>query len=156
MSTAAHCRLSLLDLPGRLEAELALKAASETGCRSFAALFVADRILALSEQFGYTAGDQMLLDFSSYWMTALQREDKLYRWSGTSFLAVIQRTANWRDIATEINRLAAQPVTAWLQAQDGRTPIVLGTRVQLLQVEAHESPASMIRSIDYFVAANVG
>jgi GGDEF domain-containing protein len=156
MSTAAHCRLSLLELPGRFEAELALKAASKTGQRAFAALFVADRILTLSEQFGYVAGDQMLLDFSSYWLTALPREDKLYRWSGTAFLAVINRAANWRDLAAEIDRLAAQPVTAWLQAQDGRTPIVLGSRVQVLPVEAHESPAAMIRSIDFFVGTNVG
>ncbi len=51
MSTAAHCRLSLLELPGRLEAELAIKAASENGQRTFATLLVADGILALSEQF---------------------------------------------------------------------------------------------------------
>jgi GGDEF domain-containing protein len=156
MSTAAHCQLSLLELPGRFEAERALKAASETGRRTFAALFLADRILTLSEQFGYTAGDQMLLDFSSYWLTALHREDKLYRWSGTAFLAIINRTANWQDLAAEIDRLAAQPVTAWLQAQDGRTPIVLGSRVQVLPVEAHESPAALVRAIDYFVAANIG
>ncbi len=98
----------------------------------------------------------MLLDFSLHWLTTLRREDKLYRWSGTSFLAIIQRNTNWRDFTSEIDQLAAQPVTAWLKSKEGRTPIVLGTRVQVLPLQANESSAAIVRSIDYFVAANVG
>jgi GGDEF domain-containing protein len=144
-----------MEVPGRSEAEHAVSEACRQGRPAFAAVFVADKLLAISERLGYAAGDKLLLDFSRHWAESLRYGDKLYRWSGTSFLAVLRRDANWREVLEEIEELASAPCQAWLDCTDGQVPVALNAKVELLATAGVVSGAEIVRAIDYFVAANV-
>jgi GGDEF domain-containing protein len=145
-----------MEVPGRSQAEDAVREACRQGRPAFAAVFVADKLLAISESLGYAAGDKLLLDFSRYWAESLHCGDRLYRWSGTSFLAVLSRDAGWREVVAEIEELAAAPCQAWLECTDGQVPVALSSKVELLAMAGAGSGAEIVRAIDYFVAANVG
>ena len=155
MSSAVQCSLSVLELPGRAEAEAALRAAQE-GCRPcFAAVLVAGGLLAAGERFGYRQADGLLLAYGRHWMGALGSGSRLYRWSGTAFLAILERDNPLEDVAAEVSRRAENLLIGWVDCSGNRMPVVIGTQAGVVRLDDGKAGAGLIRSMDYFVATSV-
>ncbi len=75
----------------RAGAEEAMKAACIKGAHVYAGLFVMDRIQSIVSRFGAELGDRAMLFFVQHLSAALTGDDTLFRWSPTSFLALIHR-----------------------------------------------------------------
>jgi GGDEF domain-containing protein len=98
----------LTGLPLRSVAEGAMKAACAGGTRTYACLFVMDRIQVINSRFGNQIADQVLLFFVQGLTMSLMGKDTLYRWSPASFLALFDRLENPDQVRREMARTMSQ------------------------------------------------
>jgi GGDEF domain-containing protein len=155
MSSVAQPRFSLLELPGRSEAEESLRAALAGRRPKFAAVLVAGGVLCASERYGYSAGDAILLEFASCWLSALRPGDRLHRWSGTAFLAVVDRQTGSEGVSAEFQSLAAEPLAGYYRAGGRSLPFLVRTQLTVFPLDGMCSLPALVHSIDYFVASTV-
>ena len=113
-------------LEAREGAERAIAAAIKRDGPSYAALFVVDRLHLINAQFGYPTGDRILREFCEHLRASLLPEDRLFRWTGPAFLAVIERREEPAEVDADIQRIAGSRLEAAVQIGNGcvRLPIV--------------------------------
>jgi len=78
-------------LPARLAAVAALEEAAIGSQQAYAVLFVVDRVPLINARLGYAAGDQVLRFYGEELRHKLPVADRVFRWSGPAFLAVLDR-----------------------------------------------------------------
>jgi GGDEF domain-containing protein len=155
MSSAVHCSLSLLELPGRSEAEAALRVAVQAGHPPLSAILVAVGVLDAIGHFGFQSSDKLVLKFSQYWMGVLPPGICIYRWSGTAFLCVPEGDGLSPESFEAIFREAMMhPPVVWVHWHELETPVALRTSFAVFGAGAPQSQKELVRSIDYFVASN--
>ena len=139
MSSSTEPCLTIRDIPRRSGAERALAAAHGGGRRlsSFAAAFVAGFVTELLDEGDYDAADSALLQFFQDLSERLPACDRIYRWTGTSLLVLMERPAPLEAVRREMD---AVPVIG------KREVIPLG---QVCTIE------QLCRRIDLFVARNL-
>jgi len=115
-------------VPERSEAEAALMAAAKENRRVFAAIFVVERVSLVNSRFGRAVGDQLLHFFAQYLVQNFSAADKLFRWTGPSFLLLMERRESNEKVRAEIMRVTSQRLT---------TTIQVGARSVLLPVAAN-------------------
>jgi GGDEF domain-containing protein len=140
-------------LPGRAAAEAALKEAAQSSRQFFAVVIVANRVQLINARFGYATGDQVLRAVCKQVQTGISAEDHLFRWSGPSVLAVLERPGPVEFVRKEMGQITATK---------GQELVNLGTRTILLPVSASwtvfpmlASACLMISEIEHFVASQV-
>ena len=74
----------------------------------YAGLFVLDRLQTIVSRFGDELGDRLILFFVQHLSTALTGNDTLFRWSPTSFLALIHRCETPEMVRRHMARTMAQ------------------------------------------------
>jgi GGDEF domain-containing protein len=94
-------------LAGRAEAERALEASAESA-GSVAAAFVVRRLSQVNLRYGYQTGDKLLSHLSTYFGSAMQEHDELYRWTGPVLVALLRRDATLQQIRHQILRLVVE------------------------------------------------
>jgi GGDEF domain-containing protein len=78
-------------LPARSAAVAALEEAALGSHSAFAVLFIVDRVAPINARLGYAAGDQVLKFYLEELRQKLPPSDRVFRWSGPAFLAVLER-----------------------------------------------------------------
>ncbi|MEO6759879.1 MAG: diguanylate cyclase, partial [Saprospiraceae bacterium] len=106
------------DLPGRADAEDALVQARERK-NMYAAVLPVDRLNLVNNRFGSTSTDMVVKFFADYLQSHLQPEDRLFRWSANSFLALVERTQTQDSVRADLSRFASAKVELTL-AHHGR------------------------------------
>jgi FOG: GGDEF domain len=91
----------------RAGAEQAIKAACMKGTHVYAGLFVMDRIQSIVSRFGVELGDRAMIFFVQHLSTALTGDDTLFRWSQTSFLALIHRSESLEVVRRQMSQTIA-------------------------------------------------
>lgn len=144
---------SITGLPGKQEAELALRSAVTSPDGKFVWIAVVSRVNAINARFGYAAGDRILSLCAKHFRSGLSNSDDLYRWQGPAFLAILSRDKRIDQVRSEIRHFADAPVQETLQ---------LGTRAVSIQVSTNwsiiqPSPPyeALQRKIETFTAAQV-
>ena len=99
---------SLTGLPLRSGAEGAIKSGCAAGAHTYAGLFVMDRIQVINSRFGNELGEQVVLFFVQHLSGLLTVKDILYRWSPSSFLALLDRRESSDQVRREIVRAMSQ------------------------------------------------
>jgi diguanylate cyclase (GGDEF)-like protein len=143
----------LTGLPTRTEAEAALTKHAQEGGHFYVALFIFDRIEYLNERFGRDVGDELLVAFSRMIKQRLKPADKLFRWGGPAFLALLPRASTLEQIRTEVGRAMAGSVEHSIQTRGLDVLIPLTTRWTLLPLLS--APRLMVQKIDAFADARV-
>ena len=139
-------------LPGRPAAESAL----QTGCaeegQCWVAVVVADRLSAINVRFGYAVGDRILRRISAQLRGGLSAGDRIYRWSGPAFMAILRRTTE-SQIRSELARITSGSIEEVVE---------IGNRSILLPVSSTwalfplSEPARVIsQKADQFVASHI-
>jgi len=95
----------LTGLLSRAEGEQAIQAASGSGSHGYAALFVLNRLQAITARYGSELADQLLMFFLQRLSLGLAPQDQFFRWSADSFLAVMQRKESVELLRRELTRL---------------------------------------------------
>jgi len=93
-------------LPGKAEAERAIRTALEAPKGKFLVVAVCSRVQAVNARFGYTVGDRMLGAFAEHFKKGLSVRDQLYRWEGPALLALLERAERIERVRTEIRQFA--------------------------------------------------
>jgi diguanylate cyclase (GGDEF)-like protein len=135
-------------LPSRAAAEAALTVAAKGEHDLYAVVFVADRVQAISSRFGHAVGDRVLRKVCEHFRSALSAEDRVFRWSGPTFVALLARGRAVEDVRKEIARIASAKL---------EDVIEIGARSVLLPISASwsvfpmtSSPKLLIGKIDQF------
>jgi GGDEF domain-containing protein len=142
-------------LPSFRAAEQAIRSAIEGRTSTYAALFCVERVEAINGRFGFSIGDRILMVLGQHLAQRLSKNDRLFRWRGPGFLALIDRSGPEISIRAEIARM----VSARLEQQ-----IELGGRSVLLPVSTSWMLTSLVDSslekiskkLDAFSAAQAG
>jgi GGDEF domain-containing protein len=101
-------------LPMRAEAEEMVQQMVEArpGKQAYAVVFYLHRMALTNARFGEAIGNQVILFCSQHIATAVLRAtDHLFRWQGPSFVAIIERPESLQAVSSEIQRLAAAPIS---------------------------------------------
>jgi len=143
-------------LPFRAEAERALEAACAEGAHVYVAVFVVDRLALVNARFGYAIGDKLLNAFLAQLRKHLSAADPVFRWSGPSFVALLERAAPAPVIEREIRRFASERHEEYIQA--GGRSIILSVACSwtLLAAFDYLSAEPLIGKIDQFIASQSG
>lgn len=78
-------------LPRQGECVTAIQNAIEKGTRHYAVVMVVGRVQAINARFGRSAGDRMLRRFKETVESHIVAPDRLFRWTGPAFVAILER-----------------------------------------------------------------
>jgi GGDEF domain-containing protein len=93
-------------LPGKADAERAIRTALESPKGKFVVIAVCSRVQAVNARFGYTVGDRMLGAFAEHFKKGLSARDQLFRWQGPALVALLERAERIERVRTEIRQFA--------------------------------------------------
>jgi GGDEF domain-containing protein len=136
-------------------AEQAIRAAITSRTSTYAVLFSVERVEVINSRFGFSIGDRILMLFGQNLAQRLSKNDRLFRWRGPGFLALLDRSGPETSIRAEVARM----VSARMEQE-----IELGGRSVLLPISASWMLTSLINStldkvskkLDAFSAAQAG
>jgi GGDEF domain-containing protein len=143
-------------LPFRAAAERALEAACAEGAHVHVAVFVVDRLALVNARFGYAVGDKLLNAFLERLRKHLSAADPIFRWSGPTIVALLERAAPTPVIEREMRRFASERHEEFIQV--GGRSIILSVACSWTLIPAFEylSAEPLIAKIDQFIAAQSG
>jgi GGDEF domain-containing protein len=93
-------------LPGKAEAERAIRKAIEAPQGKFLMIAVCSRVQAVNARFGYAVGDRMLEAFAEHFKKRLSASDRLFRWQGPALAALLERAERLERVRAEIRQFA--------------------------------------------------
>jgi len=91
VASAANRLDPVTGLPGREDALIAMRTAVAGGVRQYAVIMVVNRVEMVNARFGREVGDRMLVVFKEHMAKQLSAGDKLFRWAGPAFMAILER-----------------------------------------------------------------
>ena len=140
-------------LPGKREAEKALRSVSASPDGKYVAVAVVNRVNAVNARFGYAVGDQILIRCAQRFRSSLSESDELYRWQGPAFLAILSRNTRIDEVRSEIRRFADAHVEHTIDLGDRRVMIPVSSNWSVLP--ASSSFEALHKKIEAFTAAQV-
>jgi diguanylate cyclase (GGDEF)-like protein len=140
----------LTGLEVREPAEAALAAAIEQRGPCYAALFVVDRLHLINAQFGYSTGDQILRRVGEHLRSSLLSGDRLFRWTGPAFVALLERTEAPAEVQVEIERIASAKLKAAVQIGNGSIMLPIARASLLIPLAGVSGPAELTKRMDEF------
>jgi diguanylate cyclase (GGDEF)-like protein len=146
----------LAGVPGRAEAEEALATLISRRLPAYAAVFIVDRIHLLNDCFGYDLGDRLLCGFHDRLRHRLDASDRIFRWSGTSFLALLERRQSAANVREELARVASCNAEVIVKIGDAALALATAASWEVFALRETKSKNSMVRCFDHYVAANLG
>lgn len=91
-------------LPGRVAAEDYIAKISKEAANVYMACFVVERVEMFNDHYGYAVGDQILRLFTQKATSTLTPQDRMFRWHGNVFVAVLQRDGSIEKLQSELLR----------------------------------------------------
>jgi diguanylate cyclase len=146
----------LAGVPGRAAAEEALTSSIIRGTQVFAAVFIVDRIHLLNDCFGYTLGDRLLGEFLERLRRRLAPTDRIFRWSGTSFVALLEHRHTLSEVRSELDRVASCSAEVTVRLSSGALALATAASWAVFPLQGAASGNAMVGCIDHYVAANLG
>jgi diguanylate cyclase (GGDEF)-like protein len=140
----------LTGLPMRRHGEAAIRECTQSDKSWFAVIFVVNRVGTIKARFGHPVGDRIMFLFLQRLAQELLASDQLFRWSGSSFLALLERDGSEAAVAHQISRI--------LLRQQEETFTIAGREVVLTVAATWTvfpvggiQPDALVGNIDNFV-----
>ncbi|MCE5308687.1 MAG: diguanylate cyclase [Acidobacteriales bacterium] len=146
----------LAGIPGRAEAEEALTNAINRRLPGCAAVFIVDRIHLLNDCFGYDMGDRLLDAFHDRLRRSLGPADRIFRWSGTSFVVLMEGRRTAAEVRGELERVAGGDAEITVMIGHGSLALATAASWAVFPLYGTTSKESMVRCFDHYIAANMG
>jgi diguanylate cyclase (GGDEF)-like protein len=138
-------------LSQRKAAEDAIRASLALSGKTFVVTMVMDSLQAINQAYGNEVGDRVLRELGLHIQRNLALADRLYRWTGPTFTALLRREESIDEIRAMIRRVLEPPPEKEFDADGRKVRVPLST---VWSVVALIPPASNIYShIDRFVAS---
>ncbi len=141
-------------LPQKAACVDAMRASIPAGKRRFAVTFVLNRLRGINLRFGREIGDRILCRFGEFVEQQILPSERLFRWSGPTFVAVLERGDTLEHIRAEVRKMLEPKIEETIDV-DGRFIMIpvsaVWTAFQLLT-----TVTSAERQIDGFAASQDG
>ncbi len=145
---------ALSGLPLRAPAEHALDNAIQSGGHGFVVAFVIDRVHLINARFGYSVGDQILTLFREHLAQHLKEGDRLFRWTGPVFLALLDRPNLAEGVRAEVKRMTTKKLETTVQIGSRFVLLPVSSSALVISLLEAESAAAVIEQVDAFVAGH--
>ncbi len=142
-------------LPNFESAQTALRAAIADGTKTFAVLLCVDRVEAINSRFGASVGDRVLMTFGQHLAQRFSQSDRLLRWRGPSFLALIDRKGPETTVRAEVARVASARLEQQIELA-GRSVLLPVAASWMLTSIAASTPEEITQKLDAFAAGHAG
>jgi len=142
---------TLSGLQARGGAERAFAAAIDAQLPAYAALFVVDRLHLVNARYGYTTGDQMLRVVCDHLASWLSPGDRLFRWTGPAFVALMERVENAAEMQSEINRLTSATLKMTVQIGNGSVLLSISMLALLVPLTDIKMLPDLTGRLDAFI-----
>src|ERR1035438_4829883 len=96
---------SVTGLPSREAAESALAVRCACDTPAYVAVIMADRLHFYNARFGRVVGDDILRHFADYIRKSLPAQDELFRWTGPTLVAVLDRYCELEEARLELKQI---------------------------------------------------
>jgi GGDEF domain-containing protein len=143
---------ALSGLETRASAELAFAAAIELRTPAYGAVFVADCLHQINAQYGFSTGDQMLRTLANHLVSHLVAGDRLFRWTGPVFVALLERVEKPHQVRDEINKLTSVKLAAAVQIGNRSVSLPIPCTALLLPLTEMARLADLTARMDAFIA----
>ena len=140
----------LTNLPGRADAEDALVQARGRK-NMYAAVLPVDRLSLVNSRFGTQAADGVIKFFAEYLQKHLKEEDSLFRWSGHSFLALVERGQTQDSVRADLARFAAAKLELTLEHHGREIRLRVSSTWALFEMAEGQTHDALAAKIDGFL-----
>jgi diguanylate cyclase (GGDEF)-like protein len=135
-------------LPGRSAAEAVLAVACQVEKPAFAVVMSMDRIKIYNLRFGPTVGDEVMKHFAEWIGKLLRSEDRLFRWSGPTLVALLPRANRLEIVREELERVIDAGFEYTVQTASRGVLLPVSARWSIFPMMA--SPQLLFHKIDSF------
>lgn len=142
---------TLTGLQARGCAERALAAALDAGLRAYVALFVVGRLHVINARYGYATGDQMLRVVCDHLASGVSPGDRLFRWTGPAFVALLERVESRAEVEQEIARIGSAALTVTVQIGNGSVSLPIPALCSLVPLTEVKTFPELAKRIDAFI-----
>jgi GGDEF domain-containing protein len=142
---------TLTGLEARGCAERALAAALDAGVPAYATLFVVDSLHLINTRYGYSTGDQMLRVVCDHLASGLSPGDRLFRWTGPAFVALMERVESLAEIEQEIKRIGSAQLKVTVQIGNGSVSLPISTLPLLVPLTQVKNFPELAGRLDAFI-----
>jgi GGDEF domain-containing protein len=153
-STAPEELDAATGLPRKSQAEKAIREALASPPRYFVVIAVISRFQAIHARFGEAVGDQVLKRFKDHLQSRLAKGDRLFRWSGPAFIALLERPDETDKVRSEIRRFAGAKVDSAFEV--GRRSVLVPISAAWSVFAAQPTAEMLFKQIEMFVANQAG
>ncbi|MBV8817334.1 MAG: diguanylate cyclase [Acidobacteriaceae bacterium] len=136
-------------LPRRPMAEAALSEAAQQGGSHYVVAIVPNRIAAINTRFGLAVGDSVLRKISDQLKSRLP-QDRIFRWSGPCFLALLARTTSEPAVLTEMTRITRNERDTLMHIKN--RPVLLPLSLNCAVFPLNDPAWVIGEKVDQFVA----
>jgi len=144
-----------LDGTARKKAEAVITDAIRHGRDAHVVVFVLDRYALITRRFGRAATDELLQLYGIHLAQGLAATDELFRWTGPSFVALLERPGSQEDIRRELARLGSVRLERVLRLYDRAALVLVSASWTVFRVQDYNSPELCSQQIDSFVVSKV-
>lgn len=138
-------------LPTQPAARAALDEALTAPEQRYAAILVVDRIHSINSRFGYAVGDLVLKLVLEQLRENLSAADRLFRWSGPAFVALLEREESIQAVRTEMKKITSLEKIFEI----GGRPVLLPVTASCLVIPLTHPSIDINNAIEKFVARHM-
>ena len=142
-------------LPNFRAAEQAIQSTIAARTSTYAALFCVERVDVINGKFGFSVGDRILMLFGQHLAQHLSNNDRLFRWRGPGFLALLDRNGAEMSIRAEIARIVSTRLEQEIELS-GRSVLLPVSASWILAGLAGSSLEKISQKLDAFSVAQGG
>jgi GGDEF domain-containing protein len=140
-------------LPGKAEAERAIRRALVSPAHKFLVVAVCSRYHAVNTRFGYSVGDRVVAALAEHFRKGLSARDQIYRWQGPTLVALLERAERLDRVRAEIRNFADSRMDKTMEIGQRTVMIPISAAWVVFPVEA---PADvLLKQIEVFTAAQL-
>jgi diguanylate cyclase (GGDEF)-like protein len=141
-------------LPLRKIAEDAIHHGCQNPADHFVAMFCVDRVQTINQRFGYEVGDNVLRQYAEFLRKGLPVADLLFRWAGSTLVAILQRQSRVEIVRDEISSLVDEPLEITVSSAKRAILLPIASRWSVFQ--CLPDAELLIASINDFAQGNGG
>jgi GGDEF domain-containing protein len=104
-------------------------------------------------RFGRQAGDDLLAFYAVHLGRSMTRRDRLFRWTGPAFVALVEREENATQVREEISRYANRRLSRTVTVGARSVLLPVGASWTILAGHDGTSVQSLVRQIETFIHA---
>ena len=142
-------------LPNFRAAETAILSAIAARTNTYAVLFCVERVEVINSRFGFAVGDRILMLFGQHLAQRLSQADRLFRWRGPGYLAIIERNGPEISIRAEIARMVSARLDQEIELGDRSVLLPISASWMLTSL-ADSTVDKITKKLDTFSAAQAG